>query len=605
MPVCFLALSAGLTTLCGIVSDAFSLFYEKKNKCIFLICLILVSNCVMLTSHLIFRSSITQYELFLIAAVTAILLSNFFVLLYKAKRLSVDNVLKTACYVCIAVVVYSIITVGQVLIHGDTATASILTKCQIEHMSYFPKSWYYVNGDIWVFSIQSFVAPFVLMLEDQSLARSLGSALLCIVTAFIMMCHSRKKFYTNCWVIAVPLVFIFLAGQYDMILYQAAYTSQIIFLILGVSIFYNIAMFPNNWKSYAVFSAVTIISLMGGIRLLAEVIVPLCVAYALFVYFRVRFQQTVNWKNEIKDVIRVALVTAIPTIIGILLYWWLKRTHNVISSAHNMLVYVPSVHHMAENIVKYITNHFVCFGYSGHISVFSIKGIMNMVSICMCILIIFIVPVLQLTKIRNESSYVRFFTLFTFVHNLIIFVLAVCFAGKDESRYLLTSVFLCILLSTRYIYVYWISQKHFDKYIWTGLFVLALAIGMVSLLFTSKDWHSKLVYKEEVTQILQEKGLKKGYADFWTAYAHEVYSDFNVRFGGLEIYDGTPYAHFWLVDGEVFNPEDTHTFLMLSDAEHDAVQPKLSEIFQEPIEYLVINGYHFYIFDYDIAVDMI
>ena len=592
-----------LSIVCGVFSDGFSLS-DRKQKMFFLFTLMILSIVIVLVTNFVFGALNTRYELLLVNAIVAVAFSNLYVPLRIEKRLSVVRILKVACLVCVAVVIYSILTIGQVLIHGDTATASILTKCQVDHRSYFPETWYYVNGDIWVFTLQNFVAPCVLLLKDQSLARTLGSALLCVVTSFTMAYHSKKRFSTNCWVIAVPLTFLFLAGQYDMILYQAAYTTQMIFLILGAVFFYDVAICPNNWKSHFLYAIFSVIALMGGIRYLAEVIVPLCGTYVIFVYFRLRDQKTVDWKYEIRNLIRVALEVLIPTILGIVLYWWLKNTHNVISSAHNMLVYTHSVQQMIENIFKYISNLFICFGFTGHISVFSIQGIMNMVSICMCGLVVFIVPILQLIKIKNESSYVQFFSWFTLVHNLIIMVLAVCFVGKDESRYLLTSIFLSILLSSRYIYEYWICQKHFDKFLWTGLFVLAISIGLISLLLTSVGWQSELRYKEAITEQLQEKGLKKGYADFWIAYANEVYSDFNIRFGGIEIYDGIPYKHFWLVDGDVFKEEDLHTFLMLTEEQHSVMQSKMTELFREPIDYLNINGYHIYIFDYDIVVDI-
>jgi len=563
------------------------------------------ANAIMLLIWLLFQSVITRYELLLVNALTSILLVSLCFPVYREKNVLIAQVLKSVCFCAVAIAVYSILTVGQIAIHGDTATASILTKCQLDHNSFFPASWYYVNGDIWVFSIQTFVAPFVILLNDQSLARTLGSALLVITTVMVMAYHSKKKFGTNCWVVSIPIMLIFLAGQRDMILYQAAYTSQMLYLICGCALFYELIRCPKNIIINFLFFSFSVISLMGGIRYLAEVTIPVWGGYVVLLYAELRNRESIDWKSVCANIFRLTFTVFISTAVGILIYWYLKHTHNVISSAHNAMVFVPSISRIIENFFVYISNYFACFGFQGGVSVFSIAGIMNIISMCMCLLIVFVVPILQACKINKESYYVKFFFSFTVVHNLVMFILSICFVNKDESRYLLTSIFLCILLSARYVYVYWIAQKHFDRFIWTGLFVFAVLFGSFSLLLNSRGWHGTLENLEEVTDQLAERGLKKGYADFWTAYGHEVYSDFEVRFGGLEIYEGTPYAHFWLVDGEVFNEQEIHTFLMLTEAENKAVSPKLSDLFRDPIDYMAVNGYHIYIFDYDIVIDLI
>ena len=43
---------------------------------------------------------------------------------------------------------------------------------------------------------------------------------------------------------------------------------------------------------------------------------------------------------------------------------------------------------------------------------------------------------------------------------------------------------------------------------------------------------------------------------------------------------------------------------MLTEEQHSVMQSKMTELFREPIDYLNINGYHIYIFDYDIVVDI-
>ena len=117
--------------------------------------------------------------------------------LVRRAKLDHIHILKIFCVFCICSAVYSILTYGQSHIHGDIATASLLTKAQLDHGSLFPRSWCYVNGDLWVISIHSFVAPFALLLQNQSLARMLGSAALVLASVFVIIRHSKTAFHDD------------------------------------------------------------------------------------------------------------------------------------------------------------------------------------------------------------------------------------------------------------------------------------------------------------------------------------------------------------------------------------------------------------------------
>ena len=86
-------------------------------------------------------------------------------------------------------------------------------------------------------------------------------------------------------------------------------------------------------------------------------------------------------------------------------------------------------------------------------------------------------------------------------------------------------------------------------------------------------------------------------------YPNEVYSDFALRFGGVEVEGDTIYPHRWLVDNEVFQVEDTSTFLLLTEEDHKKMTKAMETQFQEPEAYYDMGYYHVYVFGYDIATD--
>ena len=579
--------------------------YGRKASVIQAAATVVTAVSGMLCFGAVLGSRVTLYECLFVNGLVSAALATLVFPVVQGKKFEYLQLLKFGCLVCIAVVSYSILTKGQTMIHGDSATASLLTKAQLEHGSFFPRSWYYVNGDIWILSLQTLVAPFVLLLKDQSLARMLGSLAVVLFTAWMVYLHSKKAYENDSWLLAVPLLFVFLSGERDMMLYQVAYTPQMVFLIAGMMWGFRVYRSTPRKRDYFCLGVLVILLVAGGVRHLAETVLPLWLTCMVLNYLDVRSRAVQDWKQIWKEWIRLTLAIMLPAVIGLAIHVFLKRTLHLVNSAHNSLVLVNSLKECADNVVVYTANLFDCFGFKGGAELVSLEGIWSMCSVVMCIIVVFLVPVLQAMKLKQEEAYVKFFYAFSVIHNLIMFVLAVFLKGKDESRYLLTSIFAWILLSSRYIYVYWIRQKHFEKYIWTGLFLIATVIGCMSLATNSDGWEDALASKEQVSEQLMEHGLTKGYGSFWTALGYEVYSDFGIQMGGLEMYDDEFIAHFWLIDGEVFTPEDTGTFLILTEEENQRYTDFLPETFEKPVDYFEINGNHIYVFDYDIAADMI
>lgn len=109
--------------------------------------------------------------------------------------------------------------------------------------------------------------------------------------------------------------------------------------------------------------------------------------------------------------------------------------------------------------------------------------------------------------------------------------------------------------------------------------------------------------KKEFNQELISHGLTKGYATYWNAYSNEVYSDLQISFGGVSIYENSITPFYWLVDSDVYEAEDKNTFLLLNKEENDMINYNLSNICGEPIENFIVQGMYVYVFDHDIVSD--
>ena len=94
--------------------------------------------------------------------------------------------------------------------------------------------------------------------------------------------------------------------------------------------------------------------------------------------------------------------------------------------------------------------------------------------------------------------------------------------------------------------------------------------------------------------------MTKGYATYWNAYCNEVYSDFRISFGGINLTESGIEPHLWLVDSDVYKKEDTHTFLLLTSVENDWYIARGQYFFEKPIDSFIINDMYVHVFDYDI-----
>ncbi|MBO4788806.1 MAG: hypothetical protein J5531_07870, partial [Lachnospiraceae bacterium] len=502
----------------------------------------------------------TIYEVSACAGIAAIVLTFAVALFNKKIKFSVDTVLRTICFISIITAVYSILTYGQARINSDTATATLLVQSQIKHGTYFPKSWNYVNGSIWTIGLAPVVAPFSLLLSNQSLARMLGSALYVLLTVSGIMYMSKRLFRSDMWTLAIPLFLVFLTGENEHILYQGSNTGNMLWLAVNVTLVF---LAVNRSRKFFIPYCIIMIAIStAGIRVYAEQIIPMLSAL-LLAEFGFNHSSDVVERKRIKRLAENAFFVVFPALIGLLFYKGLCSSHSVNNYAAefsgNGTVFVNSITECSKNLSLYVTNLFHCFGYNGGVELLSLLGIKNLISIATCCLICFVVPFFQWRSIKNEEQEVKFLFGYALVHNAIILVLVVFF-GLTTPRYLLSSLFVNVLVSARYMYAHWLKEKTISRVFWTCAFSLAAIIECIVIISASKGWKGVVDANKSFNRYIAERGLDKGYATYWHAYSNSIYSDLGIEYGAFQIRNARLYEYEWLVDSDTFIPEEKTTF---------------------------------------------
>lgn len=598
-----------LLILIPVIVTAFDCITQKRDRKHFF-CNLLVTGsitCAVVGSlYFLKRNTWTVYEFLFFGCVASILANEFVVKAYCQEKPRVDSVMKVIGWLSICLISYSILTYGQTIIHSDTATATLLAKSILNHHSLFPKSWNYANGDIWLFASNLFCMLPMKLMSNQSMARMIGSLIFVLLTFAVIIWQSKKFFHDDSWVISIPVLVVFLHSLKDpggMLFYQASSTNNLLQFPLLIMLLYNIycdrITGKKKMRSIFFYCLIMITYTIGGIRAGADLVVPCIGTCMVMVYVEIVI---LGKKRSLRNPLVAFGATLISAAVGIFIYKWLCTWHNVNNSVNNEMVFAQSLPIVWENLKTVLINHFSLFGYIGGISAFSTLGLRNFVAIILCAMICFVVPILQLLKIKEEKEEVQFFYCYVLIHNLEFFV--VCsFLQKLEPRYALPIVLGWVFVSARYICANWLTQKNkIRSWVWVCLFAISVSIGGKALFSESKNWDTVLNGKKVFANTLVEHGVSKGYAGYWNAYSTEIYSDLNVEFGAINLDGQRIVPFYWLVDSDIFQAEDNiKSCLILDEGENAIIGENINELLGMPSKVILSDGMYVYIFDYDIV----
>lgn len=520
-------------------------------------------------------------------------------------RITWKKILAAVCFFSIVMAVYSALTYGQSTIHSDTAVSFLLAREQVRGRSLFPDGWCYANGDLWVLGQNLISIPLTYLIPDQSLARAVQSAVVLFLAVWSIWYFSKKELKNDSWLFSVPVFLIFLFGALDMILYQGAYISQMMFMLLSVALYFTLIKYDCfQKKTMFLFWVLICLLSMGGIRQIAEIAIPLAGAAILRFYICNKEKGYEKYKSEIRKLTAHLLLILIPVAAGYVVYLMICQSHMMGNTENNSLKFAGSLDEVWGNLVRTIINSFYVFGFSAGEDAFSINGIRNFVSIASCLFIFYMIPFLQIRHYKEETLEMQFFILYGTVHNAVMLIL-ILFLGKTTDRYLLSSIFVNIIWAGNYMARYDTEKDSLKRAATVLVTVVFTIIQGISLYTLGTGWQARLAGREMVTDVLESKGLRYGYATFWYAGCHTLLSDFKVQVNAVSINEKSIDPYYWL-SSESWYEQEVHqgdTFLMLDDNENYQLKnTKIMKGLGAYKEMFKIDGTNLnvYVYDYNI-----
>lgn len=507
------------------------------------------------------------------------------------------NALKIISIISIVFCIVVTLTYGRTVLNSDTAIATLFAKSAVENHSIIAESWCYANGDIWTIyplvGILSIIVTPILGYGDA--ARVAVVAIQLILGCIAMYVMAKRYFKDESWALTLPLCSIYLGGVELYILYDGCYGDFMLWQPLICMLTINLLKKVQSHKYICLdfpllFFLLYALSVRGP-RTIADFALPTFLAAIFIFYVDIAEKRTINPMRIVINGIYLVISTLLPAILGLITYRWLATWHTINNIKEALLVFPDDLEAVYNGVISTILLYFDLFGFKSGVAVYSVYGLRNFISIIMCIVICILVPILQGTKISKETKIVQYVYVYVLGHNIIFFLCGVFF-DFVLTYHLISSVVLFALMSSRYIYRYWICQENpIRGWAWRILFTIATVIECVCLCSNVTDWKDRLNEKRIIANTLLEHGLTKGYATFWNAYITDLYSNDNIEFGAVTPVENHLQEYWWLVDSKVFEDEDSKSFVMLTDEELSSEGYNFDTIrygYELPIEEFII-----------------
>ena len=499
-----------------------------------------------------------------------------------------------AAFIALASAIYAIMTYGQTYVHGDSAISIRFLNAVKASGNLYPKSWNGVNGEIYTFNTLPISMVTLSLIKNKPLARALSSAISFALACLGLVWLSKKLFKNNSWIFMLPMFCVFISSDNarDMNLLQAAYCPQMVAMTFVVGLFLALWLKEIKDKRWWLLHAFLVfLMLTGGKRFIAEYLLPLFFVLAFDLLIKVVSEKgKFEYKEATCKYCSVALAVAIPSILGILLNKYINTTRNMSANGNSVFSIAFDPATLLNNIKLTIYNAISIFRYRAEGNL-----VFNAIAIIVALFVCVILPLLQLVRIKALNEAESQFALFAFLHNGIMLA-AIILCSLTTERYLLSVVYVCIILSGEYLYELYFNHSEMVKIIVTVAICLTTFAYSYNLLKVTVGWKDKLDAQVSVCQQLKDRGVTKVYATYWPGYPVEIYSDNEITVAGISLEAYGLKKYYWHVDDNVFKKKDGKACLLLTEEEESRIYQAsegadpIERMIGKPYERFTMNG---------------
>ncbi|MDK9692911.1 MAG: hypothetical protein OEL19_01530 [Sulfurimonas sp.] len=476
--------------------------------------------------------------------------------------------------------------------NSDAAIANILAQEIISQNSYYPQSWWYVNGDIWTFYKHTFAIIFTLLGLHAYDVHTLTVISFFLFSLWLTFAYLRK--------IGIEDESILIALIGLSTLYSPMYIREVLgesayiwYYSAIIGYLYALKLLQNREKTllaaFLIFSISLFFVAENPSRFAIYFLAPLFAPFVLFhEYIEIRYK-------------KFLLYLFAGLALGILYRYFILQHIQMQAGAEKTFL-IPF-----EELPQHIWRSFGgLWNFYGGIwedkAPFVSFGSVVMLLKLLCATAIFFAPPFYAIKNRDAlSAFERYTIALGYSGFFIIFgIYAITslhvdglYAAKENIRYIIPFVLLISVANG-------IVWKFFSKRV-KFLLLFSILLSYLSIQSTlQKDVSAKIIeQREEVIKILLDNGVTKGYAPYWHSHVFTVLSDNKVEIRPLEDLNYKREAGAWLSSSSWYDKTDKGgSFILMPSEKIEPFERATKEYnLREPTKTITLERYKIYLFD--------
>jgi len=436
----------------------------------------------------------------------------------------------------------------QAFFNSDAAIANILAEEIVRAGEFFPKTWWYVNDDLWVFYKHLLLIPWVMAGENSFLAHSVSVSLVIAVTMAVLVLLlralglSKTAALMGCVVIGLGYSPMYLREIYG----EAAYTWYFAFILS----FLLLVLRANRQANHGRFSRPALFALLlvllylvvieNPVRFLVYYIVPFFGAFLALLYAErdsLRGGERCVCQSTLfpKPIPAAAVIAAI--LLGALSHELLLAggLHHAGGANHALLVPLQNLPFHAAHAVLGLLS-FIGAEWRDRVVLASPEGVLSLLRLGLYPVALALPAYYARKNFHLMGRPQRYFVALSYLgFALIFFLYSVstlhenAAAARNNIRYIIPFLMMILLCPV----VMWRFFSKAAKAALVVAFLLAIAGTWKNI--SPAGWQETVKARTDLVAALKSRGLVSGYATYWESHVYTVLSKGEVRIRPIDI----------------------------------------------------------------------
>ena len=435
----------------------------------------------------------------------------------------------------------------QAFFNSDAAVANILAEEIVRGGEFFPKTWWYVNDDLWVFYKHLLLIPWVMVGENGFFAHAVSVSLVIGITMTLLgvllraLGLSRTAAVMGCVIIGLGYSPMYLREVYG----EAAYTWYFAFILSFFLLLLNTSRSHSGRFSRPLLFAlllalVYLVVIENPVRFLIYYIVPFSGAFLVLLYAErdaLLWRERGVWLASLFPKLLPATAIIAALLLGALSHELLLGGGLHHAGGANQALLVPLQDlpfHVAYSLLGLLS--FIGAEWQERVVLASVEGVVSLLKLGLYPLALVLPAYYARKNFHRLDQEQRYFVVLSYLgFALIFFLYSVstlhegAWAARNNIRYIIPFLMMILVCPV----VMWRFFPRVAKAVLFMAFVLALASTWKNI--SPEGWQETVKARTDLVATLKSRGLFTGYAPYWESHVYTALSKGEVSIRPIDI----------------------------------------------------------------------